>query len=494
MVQGAVAPSMASQRFLPEGLPLGTEIVCVEEPLVQFAAASRGEASGSRTQPAATATSRVHDLNCLATLKLLIHALHTLPAERIVFAYHQRDEPSNIHMRRGLFDLLACPVCKEEVERDGDRLLCAACPRSYPIVNGVPVMFPDGSVPTIVHEQELVTAGTYFPWIHRVVLQSLLDNQIVLELGSGNMAIDDPCLIRMDVHLTPHVDVVADAHFLPFRSGVFDFIFSLAVFEHLRQPFDAADEIRRALKDGGYTYNECNFVFAYHGYPHHYFNASVQGLEQVFKKFQILRSGVAPYQMPSFALQMVILTYLRHTTLGHYQEERPFFRLLEQLVNNDLIHYDRFFVNEADAAYVAAGCYFFGLKQDTALGTVIPTPVWDAWETVPGLKERFPEPRNLGAAANLLRWAREESQGYQAVAEYLASMEPFHKRGQGAAFDRGTIRGMPFVEPRYGTLRDYPTNSPPPRKRATGLRRRIGAKLQSGLRQMANLLERSEKF
>jgi len=355
-------------------------------------------------------------------------------------------------------------------------------------------MFPDGSVPTIVHEQELITCGTYFPWIHRVVLQSLLDNQIVLELGSGNMAIDDPCLIRMDVHLTPHVDVVADAHFLPFKSGVFDFIFSLAVFEHLRQPFAAAGEIRRTLRDGGYTYNECNFVFAYHGYPHHYFNASVQGLEQVFSEFHLLRTGVAPYQMPSFALQMLIVTYLRHTTLGQSVEDRPFFRLLEQIYHHDLVHYDRYFANEADAAYVAAGCFFFGLKQDTSVSTVVPPPVWRAWETVPGLKERFPQPLNVGTADNLLRWAREEGGGHQPIAEYLADAEPFHKRGAGAPFDRSTIRSMPFVEPRYGTLQDYPANAPPSKNRARGLRARIGARMQSSLRHMANLLELSERL
>lgn len=395
-------------------------------------------------------------------------------------------------MRRGLDDLLACPVCKGDVVRNGDRLLCGACPKAYPIVNGVPVMFPDGGVPTITHESELITADTYFPWVHRVVLQSLLDDQIVLEVGSGNMAIDDPCVIRMDVHLTAHVDIVADAHFLPFKNDVFDFIFSLAVFEHLRQPFAAAAEIRRTLKDGGYTYNECNFVFAYHGYPHHYFNASIQGLEQVFSQFRQLRTGVAPYQMPAFALQMVVLTYLRRTTLGHYSEGKPFFQLLEKVCSQDLPYYDKYFT-EADAAYVAAGCYLFGVKQDSPSSTVVPQPVMQAWERVAGLKGRIPEPLNLGTVDNLLRWARNEGTGHPEVAGYLATLEPFNKRGTHAPFDRTTIRSLPAVEPRFGTLYDYPDNAPPPRKRATGLRARIGARLQTGLRRMADRIEMAEK-
>ena len=391
-----------------------------------------------------------------------------------------------------LYDLLACPVCKGDVQRDGDRLRCPACPRSYPIVNGVPVMFPDGSVPEIRHEQEVSTVGSYFPWVHRVVLQSLLDHQIVLELGSGNMAIDDPCVIRMDVHLTPHVDVVADAHHLPFKSGVFDFIFSLAVFEHLRQPFDAADEIRRTLKDGGYTYNECNFVFAYHGYPHHYFNASVQGLEQIFKRFHRVRTGVAPYQMPAFALQMLAITYLRHTTVGIFPEERAFFELIEQVYQEDLVYYDRFFAREADAAYVAAGCFFFGLKQDTPRGAVIPPAVWDGWNQIPGIKGRFPDPLNLGTTNNIMRWARESGAEHPALAASLAALPRFNKRGAGATFHRGTIRGMPFVEPHYGTLYDYPDNAPPS-KRRTGRQARVIATIQATLRSAANWLERYQR-
>jgi len=54
------------------------------------------------------------------------------------------------------------------------------------------------------------------------------------------MALDDPCIIRMDVTLSPYVDLVADAHYLPFLPESVDYIFSLAVFEQLHDPFLAA--------------------------------------------------------------------------------------------------------------------------------------------------------------------------------------------------------------------------------------------------------------
>jgi ubiquinone/menaquinone biosynthesis C-methylase UbiE/uncharacterized protein YbaR (Trm112 family) len=42
--------------------------------------------------------------------------------------------------------LLACPVCRESIRRNGDAYACTACDRTYPIVDGIPIMIPDVSV------------------------------------------------------------------------------------------------------------------------------------------------------------------------------------------------------------------------------------------------------------------------------------------------------------------------------------------------------------
>ena len=39
-----------------------------------------------------------------------------------------------------LLEILACPACKTEVTLEGERLVCAACGRRYPIRDGIPVM------------------------------------------------------------------------------------------------------------------------------------------------------------------------------------------------------------------------------------------------------------------------------------------------------------------------------------------------------------------
>ncbi len=203
----------------------------------------------------------------------------------------------------------------------------------------------------------------------------------------------------MDITLTPFVDVVGDAHALPFLPGTFDFIFSLAVIEHLRQPFIAAQEMNDALRTGGYVYGECNFVFPYHGYPYHFFNASQQGLEEVFASFTKLRSSVAPYQMPSFAVKSTLTIYRQ--LLAHEASLQPLFELLDQVCQQPLGTYDQY-LTEGEALQLAAGVFFFGVKGNDGASDIIPPAVQRAWRQSPVLQEQFPNMLDLGHVENII--------------------------------------------------------------------------------------------
>jgi len=47
-----------------------------------------------------------------------------------------------------LLDILACPLCKEEVQitSDGSGLRCVKCHRVYPIQDDIPVMLVDEAI------------------------------------------------------------------------------------------------------------------------------------------------------------------------------------------------------------------------------------------------------------------------------------------------------------------------------------------------------------
>ena len=39
-----------------------------------------------------------------------------------------------------LLEILACPMCKNSVQLEGDKLVCHECGKGYPIRNQIPVM------------------------------------------------------------------------------------------------------------------------------------------------------------------------------------------------------------------------------------------------------------------------------------------------------------------------------------------------------------------
>jgi len=48
-----------------------------------------------------------------------------------------------VAINQELLEILACPVCKREVELVGKELVCAGCGRRYRIVDGIPHMLPE---------------------------------------------------------------------------------------------------------------------------------------------------------------------------------------------------------------------------------------------------------------------------------------------------------------------------------------------------------------
>ena len=51
---------------------------------------------------------------------------------------------------RELLQILACPACKAPVVEEGDRIVCTACGRRYPVRDGIPVMLVKSGAAAVV--------------------------------------------------------------------------------------------------------------------------------------------------------------------------------------------------------------------------------------------------------------------------------------------------------------------------------------------------------
>lgn len=147
----------------------------------------------------------------------------------------------------------------------------------------------------------------------------------VLNLGSGVGRFDhhlsnDITMVNLDVDpAKPGVDVVADAHALPFEDASFDIVYSIAVLEHVRKPWIVADEIWRVLRPGGYVVLELPFLNVIHD-EHDYFRFTDKGIRSLFDEgrfdvvFEQVGSGGGSFLsvfLLQYARQFIPTVYLK---------------------------------------------------------------------------------------------------------------------------------------------------------------------------------------
>lgn len=77
-------------------------------------------------------------------------------------------------------------------------------------------------------------------------------------------------IINMDLSKIGDVDVLGDAHFLPFRGECADVVLLLAVLEHIEEPKVVISESYRVLRKGGVVYCEFPFLQPEHNAPRDY--------------------------------------------------------------------------------------------------------------------------------------------------------------------------------------------------------------------------------
>ena len=183
-----------------------------------------------------------------------------------------------------MLSVLACPRDKGRLEPTNWGLRCTACRPEYPVVGGVPILidegasvftaadFRQGRVTTLEHrdtlKKRLIRLGrAVIPPITAKLASSrnlrrfreLLggaEPPFILVVGSGEIGrvmrpiTEDPDLtvISTDVYMSPTVNIIADAHSLPFPDESFDSVICQVVLEHVLDPVQCVAEIHRVLK------------------------------------------------------------------------------------------------------------------------------------------------------------------------------------------------------------------------------------------------------
>lgn len=100
-----------------------------------------------------------------------------------------------------------------------------------------------------------------------------LSNKKVLDVGSYDVngtlkpIFEEANYVGLDMESGPNVDVVSDAHNIPFEKEHFDVVISSSCFEHDDMFWVTFLEMCRVVKPGGYLYVQAPSNGPYHGWP-----------------------------------------------------------------------------------------------------------------------------------------------------------------------------------------------------------------------------------
>lgn len=170
-------------------------------------------------------------------------------------------------------------------------------------------------------------------------------NDLVLDCGAGSRQFYFENVVNFEIAKYPSTDVLGVGEVLPFKDSTFDAVLSNAVLEHVKNPWLCASEILRVLKRGGELICCVPFLQPLHGYPHHYYNMSAQGLRNLFgENVSVIKHYVPASTLPIWSLSWFLNSW--GSGLSGVTKEKFLQMRIGELIDNPVQYLQEKFVVE----------------------------------------------------------------------------------------------------------------------------------------------------
>jgi SAM-dependent methyltransferase len=290
-----------------------------------------------------------------------------------------------------------CCLCsnKSNLEKRGDKLYCSnsSCLHSesgngFNISDNTPILVCSEICDTLVDEKNIrsfvkrknkisknlkdllfrnkITEKNLAKFINLISTKSKLKPKILIigsgEVGNSSSIISDNenlNIYGIDVYNSESVDIICDAHYLPFCNEIFDGVIIQAVLEHVVDPAVVISEIHRILKDSGTVYSEVPFMQYIHEGAYDFSRYTVSGHRYLFKYFTAIDCG------PLNGIETSLAWSIRQALFSIFGKRRiisiisvPIFIVINMLK----------FIESKNTRYDScSGTYFLGNKSKKAI-------------------------------------------------------------------------------------------------------------------------------
>ncbi|QIK77605.1 class I SAM-dependent methyltransferase [Sphingomonas piscis] len=197
-------------------------------------------------------------------------------------------------------------------------------------------------------------------------LSQTSDAPLILIIGGGAVGDGAGALYRtpnlrvvgFDIYASENIQLIADAHQLPFADEVFDAVWIQAVLEHVLDPQRVVDELTRVLKADGLVYAETPFLQSVHEGAYDFTRFTDSGHRWLFRRFDLIDSGavLGPFAALVWSINQAATALFRSRAAG----------LLAQLSVFWLKYLDRL-VPDSSARDAASAIFFLGRKTMATL-------------------------------------------------------------------------------------------------------------------------------